>query len=70
MREARDGVYEAGVIGEILRDMANADISGGRSMQGPSVEYLAKLLAAAVERVDVALSGLRPVQREVMPDAD
>ncbi len=57
-QDAQDGVCEVQTIAEILRALASADISGARTIEGVSVDYLAKQLAAAADRVDGAIEGM------------
>ncbi len=56
MERARRALYHAGVIGAILQSLGNAEISGGRPIEGTSVAWLGERLDDALNRIEEALN--------------
>ena len=53
-----DALYELGVMTDILRTIAHANISGDRAICGTHVDWFAVQLDMRHERIEVAVSHL------------
>ena len=59
LEDARRGLYDAGVIGDLLQKIGNSEISGGGNIEGTAIAWLGEKLEEALEVVEVALNDVR-----------
>ena len=56
--EIADALYEIGIIAEVLKGLAAAELGADHRMCSASVDWLAKRLAAQHERIDMPMRDL------------
>lgn len=64
--ELDSALYQLGVIADVMRAVATADISAGRAVCGSSIEWFAEQIEFQHHRIELALGKLNRVREAAL----